>query len=159
MWYMKPVTVSTTVPESLEDVYAFLDVMANHEQFNDHMLTAWELSGPPTGVGARAHVTSVMGGRSEAVDIEVIDAEAPVRISERNVGAGGRRVAHGTYRLAPASGGGTSITFDYSWESAPLAERLAAPLARAVLARGLRTSMDRLRDQLAAAPVSAPTAG
>ena len=44
---MKPVTVSVDVPAKREDVYAFLDVLANHESFNDHLMTDWELSGPP----------------------------------------------------------------------------------------------------------------
>ena len=87
---------------SEEGAYAFLDVMGNHEQFTDHMLRDWQLSGPERGVGARANVTAVMGGRSEPVAIEVVDAEEPRTIVERNVGAGGKRVAHGTYRLAPA---------------------------------------------------------
>jgi carbon monoxide dehydrogenase subunit G len=147
MWFMQPVSVSTEVPQDMERVYAFLDVMGNHEQFTDHMLRDWQLSGPERGVGARANVTAVMGGRSEPVAIEVVDAEEPRTIVERNVGAGGKRVAHGTYRLAPA-GPGTMITFEYAWQSAPLSERLAAPLVRATVRRGLQQSMERLRDTL-----------
>jgi hypothetical protein len=160
MWFMQPVSVSIDVPQSVEDVYAFLDVMANHEQFTDHMLTDWRLSGPATGVGARADVTAVMAGRSEPVAIEVIEAQAPRLIVERNVGAGGKRVAHGTYKLGPAPGGGTTVGFEYAWQSAPALERAAAPLLRALMRRVLRTSMQRLRDTLAAQqPTMVPRAG
>ncbi len=149
MWSMKPISVSIDVPQSAEDVYAFLDVMANHEQFTDHMLTDWQLSGPPAGVGARTNVTAVMAGRSEPVAIEVVEAQAPRLIVERNIGAGGRRVAHGTYRLAPSPAGGTTVSFEYAWHSAPALERAAAPLVRMLMRRGLHTTMARLRDTLA----------
>jgi carbon monoxide dehydrogenase subunit G len=149
MWFMQPVSVSTEVPQDMERVYAFLDVMGNHEQFTDHMLRDWQLSGPERGIGARADVTAVVGGRSEPVAIEVVEAEAPRMTVERNVGAGGKRVAHGTYRLAPAAAGGTTITFEYAWQTAPLSERLAAPLVRAIVRRGLQRSMERLRGALA----------
>ena len=50
MWYMvKPVTVSIDVPQDRERVYEFLDVMANHEPFTDHLLRDWELSGRTSG--------------------------------------------------------------------------------------------------------------
>jgi carbon monoxide dehydrogenase subunit G len=149
MWFMKPVSTSIDVPQSPQDVYAFLDVMANHEQFTDHMLTDWRLSGPATGVGARAEVAAVMAGRTEPVAIEVVEAQAPRLIVERNTGAGGKRVAHGTYRLAPTAAGGTTVSFEYAWQSAPTTERLAAPLVRGLVRRALRRSMERLRDTLA----------
>jgi hypothetical protein len=150
MWFMQPLSVSIDVPQKSQDVYAFLDVMANHEQFTDHMLTDWRLSGPATGVGARAEATAVVGGRSEPVAIEVVEAQAPRLIVERNTGAGGKRVANGSYKLAPAPAGGTTVTFEYAWQSAPATERVAAPLVRALMRRALRTSMARLRDTLAA---------
>jgi polyketide cyclase/dehydrase/lipid transport protein len=149
MWYMpSPVTVSIDVPQAREDVFAFLDVMANHEPFTDHMLVDWSVSGPDRGVGAKAHVHSKAGGRKEPVDIEVIDADPPARIVERNVSAKGKRVGRGTYELADLPGGGTHIAFTYSWDQAPLADRLLAPVVRAVLRRGNTRAMERLAELL-----------
>src|SRR5471030_1247266 len=133
---MKPIRVTTDVGRPIEEVYDFLDVMANHEPFTDHMLRDWEYSGPPRGVGSKARVHVAAAGRTEVVDIEVIDAQAPTRIVERNIGAGGRRRATGTYTLEPLAADRTRITFEYAWETAPLAERLAAPAARALIRRG-----------------------
>src|SRR5207302_8189757 len=118
IWYidgMKPVRVTTTVPYPPESVYDFLDVMANHEPFTNHMLEEWQYSGPQSGLGSKAKVRATLGGRSELVDIEVIEGERPNRIVERNVGAGGRRVATGTYTLEPTAGGGTLVAFEYAW--------------------------------------------
>jgi hypothetical protein len=150
MWYMKPVRVSIDVPQSREQVYDFLDVMANHEPFTNHLLQDWRYSGPDRGVGSKAQVTVKTAGRTDTIDIEVIAGERPRSIVEQNVGAGGRRIATGTYTLDSLPDGGTRIVFEYAWKQAPLSERLAAPAVRSILARGNQRAMERLAEQLAA---------
>ncbi len=157
---MQPVTVTHEVPYTREQVYDFLDVMANHEPFTNHMLTDWQYSGPDRGVGSKARVQTSVGGRTDAIDIEVIAADRPNTIVEQNVGAKGRRRANGTYTLQEIPGGGTRIVFEYKWNRAPLLERLAAPIVRTVLRRGNERAMHQLAEQLAehlGAPRSAHT--
>ena len=144
----KPVTVSIEVPQDPATVYDFLDVMANHEPFNDHLMRDWELSGPERGVGSRARVRTRAMGMSDVVDIEVTDAEAPTRIVERNVAAKAGRTGQGTYTLAPLPQGGTRIEFEYRWLVAPLVDKVTAPLARAYIRRNNATAMRRLAEQL-----------
>jgi len=152
---MKPVEVTTEVPCPVEDVYDFLDVMANHEPFTNHMLRDWEYSGQDRGIGSKARVKVSAGGRTETVDIEVVAADRPKTIVEQNIGAGGRRIANGTYTLAELPSGGTRIAFEYAWRKAPLRERLASPLVRAFVRRGNELAMKRLAEQLAARRVEA----
>jgi carbon monoxide dehydrogenase subunit G len=147
---MKPVRVTVDVPAPREDVYDFLDVMANHEPFTDHILKDWQYSGPDRGVGSKARVHVTAGGRTDEVDIEVVFAEAPATIVEHNVSAGGRRTANGTYTLEALPTGGTRIVFEYSWQTAPLSDRLAAPIVRTMLRRANERAMQRLAEQLAA---------
>jgi carbon monoxide dehydrogenase subunit G len=147
---MQPVRVTTEVPDLREEVYDFLDVMANHEPFTNHILRDWRYAGPDRGVGSKATVTVKAGGRTDTVEIEVVSAERPATIVERNIGARGRRVATGTYTLEPLPSGGTKISFEYAWQLAPLSERLAASLVRAVLHRAHERAMERLAEQLAA---------
>ncbi len=159
MWYMiRPVRVSVDVPQPRAVVYDFLDVMANHESFTDHALVDWSCSGPGRGIGSKASVTSVVGGRKDRIEIEVVSAHAPAEIVERNVGARGRRVGTGTYSLDELPDGGTRIIFEYSWQTAPLSERLAAPLARALLRRVNECAMQRLAERLARLTSSADAA-
>src|SRR3954471_11120530 len=103
VWYImappQPVTVSIDVPQPRASVYAYLDVMANHEAFTDHMLSNWRLSGPPTGIGSKANVTSKFGAISDEAEIEVFEVDPGRMIRERSVAAKGKRIAHGTYRL------------------------------------------------------------
>jgi hypothetical protein len=130
-------------------VYDFLDVLANHQRFTDHMFRDWQCAGPAQGVGAKVRVTAVVAGRSEVIDVEVTEAQRPSRTVERNVGASGR-VATGTYTLEALPGGGTRVTLETAWLKVPRAEALAAPLARAVVRRGNQRALQRLAEQLQA---------
>jgi hypothetical protein len=146
---MKPVRVTVNVPYSREQVFDFLDVMSNHEPFTNHILQDWEYSGPDRGIGSKAKVTVKSPGRRDTVEIEVVAAERPQTIVEQNVGAGGKRIANGTYILEELPQGGTRIVFEYAWQQAPLSERIAAPLVRAYLTRENNRAMARLAEQLA----------
>jgi hypothetical protein len=145
---MKPITVSIDVPQSCERVFAFLDVMRNHERFTDHMLTDWEYAGPERGVGSAARVRTNVAGKADSLVIETVASAPPRQIVEHNVGAGGRRHASGTYALDPLPSGGTRVSFEYAWREAPFSERLLSPLVRAVMRPPLQRSMHRLAEQL-----------
>jgi uncharacterized protein YndB with AHSA1/START domain len=146
---MKPVTVSVEVPNSREDVYAFLGVLANHEPFTDHLMGDWEYSGQPAGVGAKARARVRAPGSNEIIEIEVIETDPPHRIVEEDVGARGRRRTRGTYTLEELPDGGTKISFELAWLEAPRLERFGAPLTRAFMRRANGKAMRRLARLLA----------
>jgi len=145
---MKPIHVSVHVDRPREEVFAFLDVLANHEQFCDHMLVDWTLSGPRSGVGARARMRANVPGPKDYADMEVKSAEPPRTIVEEAVGAKGRRRTRGTYVLEEAQRGGTDVRFTLEYLEAPLQERIAMPLLRAWLQRANAKAMVRLGETL-----------
>ncbi|MFB6717952.1 MULTISPECIES: SRPBCC family protein [unclassified Streptomyces] len=145
---MKSVTVLIDVPQTPEQVYDFLDVMAHHERFTNHYLTDWHYSGPGRGIGSCATVTAALGGTKTDVTIEVVETDPPRRIVERNVSASGRRLAHGTYTIEPLRTGGSHVSFTYAWVRVPLAECLLAPVIRATMRRANRTVLRRLATEL-----------
>jgi hypothetical protein len=145
---VKPVTVTIDVPQSREQVYAHIDVLANHEAFTDHMLVDWEYSGPASGVGARARMRFKRPGPPDWMEMEVIEAQAPRTTTEEAVSAGGRRRTRGTYVLDALPDGGTRISFRFDWLEAPLGDRLLALLVRSILRRGNERAMRRLAKRL-----------
>jgi Polyketide cyclase / dehydrase and lipid transport len=145
---VKSVTVSTTVPRPIREVFEFLDVLANHEQFVDHLFTDWSFSGPARGVGARARARTNAPGSQDWTEFEVIAAEPPTRIVEEATGAKGRRRTRGTYALEGLEEGGTSISFELAWIEAARIERFFGPLARAFVRRANAKSMRRLAQLL-----------
>jgi hypothetical protein len=144
---VKPVTVSATVPKSTQEVYEFLEVLANHEAFLDHLFADWEFSGPKRGVGAKAQARVNVPGSQDWTDFEIVEV-GPNRIVEEGVGAKGKRRTRGTYRLEELSEGGTRISFELSWLEASRLERLGPPLTRAFTHRANGKAMRRLAKQL-----------
>jgi hypothetical protein len=112
------------------------------------MLVDWTLSGPRSGVGARARMRANVPGPKDYADMEVTSAEAPRTIVEEAVGAKGRRRTRGTYVLEDAPGGGTDVNFTLEYLQAPPQERIALPLLRMWLQRANAKAMRRLGETL-----------
>ena len=110
---MRPVTVSINVPNSREEVYEFLDVLANHEPFTDHMMVDWRYSGPAAGLGARARMRLKKAGRPDWMDLEVVEVHPPRRASRRPsapAGAGARAAPTSSRRRRRAGRGSRSAS-------------------------------------------------
>ena len=140
----QPVTVTVDVPQDRASVYAYLDVMANHEHFTDHMLTNWRVSGPPTGIGSKANVTTKVGAITDEAVIEVFEVEDGRLIRERSIGAKGKRIAHGTYTLSDLPSGGTHVEFEFALQKVPALEKPFLPLMRKMVRKGNERAMERL---------------
>lgn len=147
---MKPIKVSVDVDRPRDEIYAFLDVLANHEPFTDHMLVDWSYDGPPAGVGARASMRVAGFWRADRIEMVVVAATAPTRIVEESTTADGRRRTRGTYTLAALPRGGTRVQFELGFVDTPWTDRLAAPLLRGWVKRANATAMRRLGVTLAA---------
>jgi hypothetical protein len=152
---MKSVEVSTVIRRPIAEVYAHLDVLANHEAFTDHFLVDWQLAGPASGVGASVAMRVRAPGRSEEVELTVIEAEPPTRTVEETVGAGGRRRTRGTYTLEAIDADRTEVRFAIEPLEVPRSERPLWPLSRAWLRRQNARSLERLREQLEGHPAQA----
>ena len=150
MWYMKPVQVTIDVPNAREDVFDFLDVMANHEPFTNHLMRDWEYSGPDRGIGSKARVRVTAAGRT-GHDRHRGRCRGAAGVDRRaeTLGPAASASPNGTYTLAELPGGGTRITFQYRWKEAPLSERMFAPVVRGMLRKANERAMERLAEQLA----------
>jgi Polyketide cyclase / dehydrase and lipid transport len=144
---MKPVTVSATTSRPAGEVYEFLDVLANHERFLDHLFVNWKFSGPRRGVGAKAEGRQNAPGAQDWTDFEIVES-APGRIVERAEGNKGKRVTRGTYTLEELPEGGTRISFELAWEKVSKAEGLIPPMTREFVRRANGKALRRLVKQL-----------
>lgn len=138
---MKPLTVSTTIRRPREEVFDFLAPLANHEPFTDHVLKDWRVAPDGRSVKVTVHAP----GQKVEAEIVALEEERPSRTVERTTSAGGKRRTLGTYRLTDAPDGGTHVEFEITWEAAPLADRLTAPVGRAFLKKVNTRSMERLK--------------
>jgi hypothetical protein len=130
-------------------VFAYLDVLANHEVFTDHMLVDWTCSGPPAGVGAKAKMRVSAPGKAQWIEMTAVSSTPPCGSVEESIGAGGRRRTRGTYTLEELAAGGTLIRFRLDYLEVPGVERLFGPLIRLRMKRDTAKAMQRLSKTLA----------
>jgi uncharacterized protein YndB with AHSA1/START domain len=140
----EPVTVSVEVARPRQEVFDYVDVLANHAGWLKNLYKDWSFEGPKRGVGAKARAQVDAPAAREKVSFEVVESVAPERIVEHGESAHGKRETTGTYRFVELDGGRTRIEFELAWRKAPRTERLAPFVARRFMSRALGKSMRTL---------------
>jgi uncharacterized protein YndB with AHSA1/START domain len=140
----EPVTVSVEVARPRQEVFEYVDVLANHERWLKRLYKDWSFEGPRRGVGAIAKAQVDAPSAREKVTFKVVESVAPERIVEEGESAHGKRETRGTYRFTELEGGGTRIEFELAWAKAPRTERIAPFVSRAFMHRALGKSMKTL---------------
>ena len=143
-----PVTVSVEVARPRQQVFDYVDVLANHEAFRKNLYKDWRFEGPKRGVGAIARATPDAPTSNERVEIKVTASQAPERIVEEVESAHGKRQSTETYRFTEVGEGRTRIELEFAWRKVPRSERIAPFVARAFMARALGKSLKLLAAQL-----------
>jgi uncharacterized protein YndB with AHSA1/START domain len=147
------VNVTVTIDRPREEVFAYLQDIANHPEFTDHYLKHWRLTrlnSVGTGAGARFKIDAPLQRFSWA-DMTFVVVEPPQRIVA--VGRGGkfnRIKTTAIWTLDVSPGGGTDV--EYLFESEPQfpTDRLVEALTRqrGWFKRKVRRSMRRLQSIL-----------
>jgi uncharacterized protein YndB with AHSA1/START domain len=146
---MDPVTVSTVISAPREQVFDYLQDIANHSEFTDHFMVDWHLTRLDSigaGAGARFRVKAP-GNRFSWGDATFVEIERPHRIVEHGrTGKNNRIRTIGVYELIPGASGTTRVSFTLETAPATLADKLLESLgARGWLKRKNAKAMRRLQ--------------
>ena len=149
---MDPVTVSIVISAPREQIFDYLQDIANHPEFTDHYLVDWHLTREDSigrGAGARFRVKA-RGSRFSWGDSTFTEVTRPHRIVEvGRTGKTNRIRTLGVYELAPAPGGATRVQFTLETDTSVLSDRILETLGgRAWLKRKNEKAMRRLRSIL-----------
>ncbi len=141
--------MSTIISAPREQVFDYLQDIANHEEFTDHYLVDWHLTRIDSvgrGAGARFRVKAPRNRFSWA-DATFVEVERPHLIVEAGrTGKNNRIRTLGTYELAQGASGTTRVRFTLETMPATLADRLQEALgARGWFKRKNARAMRRLR--------------
>jgi uncharacterized protein YndB with AHSA1/START domain len=144
-----PVTVSTVISAPREQVFDYLQDIANHGEFTDHYLVDWHLTRIDSvglGAGARFRVRAP-GNRFSWADVTFAEVDRPYRIVEvGRTGKENRVRTLGVYELAPGASGSTRVRFTLETMPATLSDRLMEAFgARRWTRRKNQRAMRRLR--------------
>jgi uncharacterized protein YndB with AHSA1/START domain len=146
-----PVSNTVLIDRRPEEVFAYLEDVANHAEFTDHYLKDFRLTREDSlglGAGARFYVDAPLNRFSWA-DITIIEAVPPRRIVQRGrTGKFNRIRLVSTYELEPA-GGSTQVTLTTETERPRLlSDRIMEALAKGWYKRKQGRALKRLRDIL-----------
>jgi uncharacterized protein YndB with AHSA1/START domain len=144
-----PITVSTTIAQPRERVFAYLSDIANHAEFTDHYLVDWHLTREDPvglGAGARFRIKAPLARFSWA-DMTFAEVQPPFKIIERGRGGKFNRIRMlGTYTLSPAAGNSTKVEYTLETEAKMPSDKLMDALGgRAWSRRQAARAMRRLR--------------
>jgi Polyketide cyclase / dehydrase and lipid transport len=145
---MEPVTVTVEVGRPRQEVFDFVDVLANREGWMDRLYKDWRFEGPKRGVGGIAKAQVDAPTSREQVKIEVVESTAPERIVEEVENAHGKRKTRDTYRFTEVGEGRTRIDFELEWLETPRSERIATPVSRTFMKRVQGKTLKKLAAQL-----------
>jgi Polyketide cyclase / dehydrase and lipid transport len=137
---------STEVSRCPEDVFAYLDELSRHGEWQEDVVDIRAESAGPTREGSKATETRRIGGREFRVSYVIVDHDPPRSFGFRVVT--GHIRPFGTRTIEPLDGGSRSrVTLELDFQGRGAA-RLLLPLvrryARAHVSRGERRLKERL---------------
>ena len=141
---MAPITASTEIARSPEDVFAYVDDVKRHTEWQTGLRTVEILSG--SGVGLKARETRHIPGRTMSYTYEVTEHDPPSRMAFRVLDGPVR--AFGGMTITPLDGGSRSkVEFALDFEGRGLGKVLLG-LVRRDARKSVPEDLRRLKGRL-----------
>jgi uncharacterized protein YndB with AHSA1/START domain len=146
---LDPVSSTVTIARPPEEVYDYLNDVANHSEFTDHYLKDFRLTREDSlgvGAGARFRVDAPLNRFSWA-DITIAEADRPRRILQRGrTGKFNRIRLVSNYTLEPVGGASTQVRLTTETEQPRLpSDKIMEAIARPWFRRKQGKALRRLR--------------
>jgi uncharacterized protein YndB with AHSA1/START domain len=143
---MAPIRQSIEIARSPEDVFAYLDDLARHGEWQDGIISARVDTDGPTRVGTKATEVRHMGGKDQEITYEITEHDPPRGFAFRGVDGPVRVVGRSTVEPV-GDGTSTRVTVELDFEGHGLGRALA-PLARKQAAKAVPASQQKLKSLL-----------
>jgi uncharacterized membrane protein len=144
-----PIVESIEIDRSPEDVFAYVDQLDRHGEWQKAIVSSTKVTDGPVRVGTRATDTRrVPGGMKLNVTYEIVEYDPPRRTRFQVINGPVRPA--GTVTVEPLAGGARSrLTLEIDFQGHGLG-KLVAPLARRQAAKDVPADQRRLKDRLEA---------
>jgi uncharacterized membrane protein len=144
---MAPITDSVEIARRPEDVFAYLDQISRHGEWQEQIVSVRVDPEGPTRVGTRATETRRVGGRNQTLTYEVTGHDPPRSFAFRGLDGPLRPVGSG--RLDPVGDGSrTRLTLEMDLEPHGFAGKVLRPLALWQTRKQVPKDHQRLRERL-----------
>jgi hypothetical protein len=140
------ITESVEISRSPEDVFAYLDDLSRHGEWQESIVSVRVDTEGPTRVGSRATETRRIGNRDQTVSYEMTEHDPPRTFAFRGIDGPIRPVGKGT--IEPIGDGSSSrLTLEFDLTGHGFG-KLVLPVARKQAAKEIPKSQQKLKQLL-----------
>jgi uncharacterized membrane protein len=146
---MAPITASIEIARRPDDVFAYLDDLARHGEWQEQLISAQKLGDGPTQVGTKSTEKRRMGKREMTTTFEVTEHDPPRVFAFHGIDGPVRAVGRATVEpLAGGSSSRVSLVLDFEGHGFG---KLLVPLARSQSRKQVPKDQQRLKERLESA--------
>jgi len=143
---MAKIVESIEIARSPEDVFAYLDQLERHGEWQSSIISVSRDTPAPTVVGSRATDVRKVPGGKQRVTYEITEHDPPRRSAFRGTNGPVRPV--GAVSVEPAGEGRSRVTIELDLQGHGLLGLVVAPLARSQARREVPQDQQRLKERL-----------
>jgi uncharacterized membrane protein len=141
-----PITHTVEIARPADEVFAYLDDLERHGEWQSQIVSSRRDTEGPTRVGTRATDVRRVPGRTQSITYEVTEHDPPRKVSFKGVNGPVRPV--GTVTVEPAGEGASKVTIELDLQGHGLLGQLIAPLARNQARKQVPEDQARLKERL-----------
>lgn len=145
---MAPIRDSIEIARPPETVFAYLDQLDRHGEWQSTIVNSKLETPGPVGVGTRATDKRKVPGGTQDVTYEITEYDPPRRAAFRGVNGPVRPV--GWVTVEPAGDGGSKVTLELDLQGHGLLGMILGPLARSQARKEVPQDHRRLKERLEA---------
>jgi uncharacterized membrane protein len=142
------ITHSIEINRRPEDVFAYLDDLARHGEWQDQIVSVKVDTEGPTRVGSKATEVRKMGGREQTMTYEITEHDPPRSFAFKGLDGPLRPVGRGT--VEPAGDGSSRVSIELDFEPHGIAGKLLKPLAAGRAGKEVAKNQEKLKERLEA---------
>jgi uncharacterized membrane protein len=143
---MAPIAASIEIARRPDDVFAYLDDLARHGEWQEQLISAQKLGDGPTEVGTKSTEKRRMGKREMTTTYEVTEHDPSRVFAFRGIDGPVRAVGRATVEpLAGGSSSRVSLVLDFEGHGFG---KLLVPLARSQSRKQVPKDQQRLKERL-----------
>ena len=143
---MAPITHSIEIARPPEEVFAYIDQLDRHGEWQSTIISTKLETEGPTRVGSRATDKRKVPGGTQDVTYEITEHDPPRKASFRGTNGPVRPV--GTVTVEPAGDGRSRVTLELDLRGHGFVGPLVAMLARSQARKEVPQSHQRLKERL-----------
>jgi uncharacterized membrane protein len=141
-----PITHTIEIARSPEDVFAYIDQLDRHGEWQSQIISSKLETEGPTRVGSKATDKRKIPGGTQDVTYEITEHDPPRRAAFKGLNGPVRPI--GTVTVEPAGEGRSRLTLELDLRGHGPVGQLVAMLARSQARKEVPASHERLKERL-----------